>query len=118
MKLLLRAAWNATRVVLVPAVSLLVAAVLVLLFARAQVDYAMGGHLVDIGSLVGYAVAAYCLLTLAWTAVSALPPAGFVNAVAVWLHTRSRSFSSEPSSAAGCSGFSARLDTALTQSEL
>ncbi|MFF5294397.1 hypothetical protein [Paractinoplanes globisporus] len=69
--LFLRSAANSTRMIFVPTVALLVAAVLTLRFSGAQVSYAENGSATDLGPLAGYAVAAYCLLTIAWTALSA-----------------------------------------------
>ncbi|MGR6320028.1 hypothetical protein Q2K19_25735 [Micromonospora soli] len=79
---LIRAAWTATRVILIPAVSLLVAAALTLLFAYADVDYVKTGSLADMALLAGYAAASYGLLTLAWTALSAMR-AGRLSAAVV-----------------------------------
>ncbi|GIH16645.1 hypothetical protein [Rugosimonospora africana] len=72
--LLRSAAWSATRVIAIPAVSLLVAAVLMLSFTHAHVDYVKTGSLADVGLLLGCAAASYVLLTLAWTALSAVQP--------------------------------------------
>lgn len=80
--LLLRAAWTATRVILIPAVSLLVAAGLTLLLARTDVDYVKTGSLSDIPLLAVYAVASYVLLTLAWAALSAMSTKRLSAAVA------------------------------------
>ncbi len=80
-RLLVRAAWTATRVVLVPAVGLLAAAAALLAFAAADVDYVRSGSVGDIARLAGYAIEAYVLLTLAWTALSARPPSGLSAAI-------------------------------------
>ena len=45
LRLLLRAAWSAARVILIPAVSLLVAATLMVLFAHADIHYVKTGSL-------------------------------------------------------------------------
>jgi hypothetical protein len=70
--LLLHGAWSATRIIAIPTFSLLIAAALILSFARADVDYVKTGSLDDLGVLVGFLAAAYGLLTLAWTALSAM----------------------------------------------
>jgi len=79
--LLFLAAVEATRLIVLPAAGLLIAAVLILFFSGAQVDYAQGGSAADIVPLIGYATAAYCLLTLAWTALSGLWPGPLVDTI-------------------------------------
>jgi hypothetical protein len=67
------AARNATRMVVVPAAGLVLGAVLVRLTAEADVKYVVTGSRSNLGLVLGFAAVAYFVLTLAWTALSALP---------------------------------------------